>query len=197
MSEGKAWEEEKDYGVRLLVRSCLHDDFNHYSINCLNGWNRVMPKPAIGRWIVQRILRDFGYRGSQCGSYDSTVTSETGGGRGNPAWAERIGKSISGSRCISWHPASMTAPTERRNSFERTTGRLTLILNDERKLDPTISRTELPDRTPSECWWVGGNVDLHSTRQLDYSTWVHQKDDLPSMQSLLAPRAAKTRDGFR
>lgn len=91
-SEEEAWKDEKDHGVRLVVRSCLHDDFNHYSINCLNGWNRAMPKPAIGRWIAKRILDDFGYRGSQCTHYDSSVTQETGGGRGKPAWAERIGK---------------------------------------------------------------------------------------------------------
>ena len=87
-----AWEEEEENGVQLLVRSCLHDDFNHYSIGCLSGWNRAMPKPAIGRWIAKRILDDFGYRGTKCSGYDSAVTQETGGGRGKSTWAERIEK---------------------------------------------------------------------------------------------------------
>ena len=82
---------ERD-GAQLLVRSCLDDDFNHYSIGCLSRWYHAMPKPAIGRWIAKRILDDFSYRGSKCSGYDSAVTQETGGGRGKPTWAERIGK---------------------------------------------------------------------------------------------------------
>ncbi|WP_413936840.1 hypothetical protein [Nitrospira sp. BLG_1] len=188
-SEEEAWKDEKDYGVRLVVRSCMHDDFNHYSINCLNGWNRAMPKPAIGRWIAKRILDDFGYRGSQCTHYDFSVTQETGGGRGKPAWAERIGKKYQWIAMYQLASRLYDSADREKDSFERTTGRLPLILIDERKLDPTISRTKRADRTPSECWWVGGNVDLHSTKQLDCSTWVHQNDDLPSMQSLLAPKS--------
>ncbi len=191
-SEEKAWEDEKDAGVRCLVRSCLHDDFNHYSINYLNGWIRVMPKHAIGRWIAKRILDDFGYRGSKCGHYDAAVTRETGGGRGKPAWAERIGKKYQWVAMYQLASRLYDSVDRERDSFERTTGRLPLILQDERKLDPTISRTERPERTTSECWWVGGNVDLSSTQQLDYPTWVNLRDDLPSMDLLLAP---KSRDG--
>ena len=192
--EEKAWREEKENGTRLLVRSCLDDDFNHYSIGCLNGWNRAMPKPAIGRWIAKRILDDFGYRGSKSSGYDSAVTQETGGGRGKPAWAERIGKKYQWIAMYQLASRLYDSVDRDKDSFERTTGRLALILSDERKLDPTISRPERPDGTPSECWWVGGNVDLPSTQHLDYSTWINRRDDLPSLESLLAP---KNRDGQR
>jgi hypothetical protein len=190
--EEKAWEDEKEPGAKLVVRSCLHDDFNHYAINCLNGWNHAMPKPAIGRWIAKRILDDFGYRGSKCSGYDSATTRQTGGGRGKPAWAERIGKKYQWVAMYQLASRLYDSVDREKDAFARTTGWLPLILNDERKLDPTISRPQPPERTPSECWWVGGNVDLPSTKQLDYPTWVNRRDDLLSMESLLAP---KSRDG--
>lgn len=50
VSDEEAWKDKNDHGVRLVARSCLHDDFNHYSINCLSGWNHEMAKLPIGRW---------------------------------------------------------------------------------------------------------------------------------------------------
>lgn len=186
--EEKAWKDEKENGARLVVRSCLHDDFNHYSIGCLRGWDHAMPKPAIGRWIAKRILEEFGYRGSNCGGYDSAVTRETGGGRGKPAWAERIGKKYQWVAMYQLASRLYDSVDREEDTFARTTGRLPLILGEERKLDPTISRPARPDRQPSECWWVGSNVDLPSTKHLDYPSWVSRRDDLPLMESLLAPK---------
>ena len=191
-SEKKAWEDEKEVGVRLLVRSCLNDDFNHYSIGCLRGWNHAMLKPAIGRWIAKRILDDFGYRDSKCSGYDSNVTRDTGGGRGKPTWAERIGKKYQWIAMYQLASRLYDSVDREKDSSERTTGRLPLILQEERKLDPTISRPERPKLATSECWWVGGRVNLPSTKQIDYATWVNFRDDLPSMESLLTP---KSRDG--
>jgi hypothetical protein len=153
-----------------------------------------MPKPAIGRWIAKRILNDFGYRGSKCSGYDSAVTRETGGGRGKPAWAERIGKKYQWIAMYQLASRLYDSVDREMDSFERTTGRLALILNEERKLDPTICRPKHLDRAPSECWWVGGNVDLRSTKQLDHASWTCHTDDLPSMKSLITP---KTREGQR
>ncbi len=187
-AEEKAWEGEKEHGAKLVVRSCLHDDFNHYSIGCLGGWDHAMSKPAIGRWIAKRVLNDFGYRGSKCSGYDSIVTNETGGGRVKPKWAERIGKKYQWVAMYQLASLLFDSVDRENDSWERTTGRLPLILKDERKLDPTITHSERPDRTPSACWWIGGNVDLDSTRQIDYATWVNRRDDLPSMESLLAPK---------
>lgn len=191
-SEEKAWKDEKEYGARRVVRSCLDDDFNHYSISCLSGWNHAMLKPAIGRWIAKRVLDEFGYRGSKCSGYDSAVTQETGGGRGRPAWAERIGKKYQWIAMYQLASRLYDSVDREKDAFARTTGRLPLILNEERKIDPTISRPECPERAPSECWWVGGNVDMISTKELDYPTWVGRRDDLPSMESLLTPMS---RDG--
>ncbi|PSM30987.1 hypothetical protein, partial [Haliangium sp. UPWRP_2] len=193
-SEEKAWQDEEEHGVQLVAQSCLDDDFNHYSIDCLEGWNYAMSKPLIGRWIAKRVLDNFGYRGSKCNGYDSNVTRETGGGRGKPAWAERIGKKYQWLAMYQLASRLFDSVDRKKDSFERTTGQLAPILRDERKLDPTISWPERPDRAPSECWWVGDNVDLSSTKQLDYPTWVNRTDDLPSMELLLAP---KNRDGQR
>jgi hypothetical protein len=187
-TEEKAWEGEKEPGAKLIIRSCLHDDFNHYSIGCLRGWNHAMPKPAIGRWIAKRILDDFRYRNSKCGGYDSAVTQETGGGRSKPAWAERICKKYQWIAMYQLASRLYDSVEREKNTSERTTWRLPLILNEERKLDPTITFLERAYRKPSDCWWMGGNVDLASTKHLDYATWVNRRDDLPSMESLLAPK---------
>jgi len=187
-TEEKAWEDEKSQGANLVVRSCLNDDFNHYSIGCLGGWYHKMLKPAIGRWIAKRVLDDFSYLGTKCSGYDSTVTQDTGGGRSKPAWAERIGKKYQWVAMYQLASRLYDSVDRKKDSWERTTGRLPLILNEERKLDPTITHPERPDLKPSECWWIGGNVDLASTKQLDYTTWVNLRDDLPSMESLLAPK---------
>jgi hypothetical protein len=187
-SDVKAWENEKEHGVKLVVRSCLDDDFNHYSIGCLRGWNHAMPKPAIGRWIAKRILDDFRYRDSKCGGYDSAVTQETGGGRGKPSWAERIGKKYQWVAMYQLASRLYDSVDQEKDSWERTTGRRPLILAEERKLDPTITHPKRPDRRPDECWWIGGYVDLSTTKQLDHVTWVSRRDDLPSMESLLAPK---------
>jgi len=186
--EEKALEEEAEHGAKLVVRSCLNDDFNHYSIGCLGEWNHAMPKPAIGRWIARRVLDDFGYRGSKCSGYDSAVTQETGGGRSKPTWAERIGKKYQWVAMYQLASRLFDSVDREKDSWERTTGLLPLILKEERKLDPTITNAERPDRKPSECWWIGGNVDLASSKQLDYAAWVNRRDDLPSMESLLAPK---------
>lgn len=187
-TEEKAWEDEKEPGAELIVRSRLHDDFNHYSIGCLRGWNHAMPKPAIGRWIAKRILDDFPYRDSKCSGYDSAVAQESGGGRGKPKWAERIGKKYQWIAMYQLASRLHDSVEREKDTWKRTTGRLPLILKEERKLDPTITFPKRPDRQPSDCWWIGGNVDLAATKQLDYATWVNCRDDLPSMVSLLAPK---------
>jgi hypothetical protein len=187
-TEEKAWEDEKEPGAKLIVRSCLHDDFNHYSIGCLSGWNHAMPKPAIGRWIAKRILDNFRYRDSKCSGYDSAVTQESGGGRGKPKWAERIGKKYQWIAMYQLASRFHDSVEREKDTWERATGRLPLILHEERKLDPTITFPKRPDRKPSDCWWIGGNVDLAATKQLDYATWVNRRDDLPSMEALLAPK---------
>lgn len=191
-TDERTWDNEMEYGAKLVVQSCCHDDFNHYAISCLSGWYHAISKPAIGSWTSNRVLSDFGYRGSKCSAYDSAVTDETGGGRSKPAWAERIGKKYQWIAMYQLASRLYDSVDREKDSFERTTGRLPLILCDERKMDPTISRPMRPKRTPAECWWVGGNVDLASTKQLDYPTWVNGRDDLPSMDSLLSP---KWRDG--
>ena len=44
--EVKSWSDDEE--LRLLARSCLNDDFNHYSIGCLRLWDHAMTKAAGG-----------------------------------------------------------------------------------------------------------------------------------------------------
>jgi hypothetical protein len=76
---------------------------------------------------------------------------------------------------------------EKRSSFDPDLRRTPLILEEERKLDPTLSHTVVAERKGSECWWLRGKVDLPATKDLDYATWVAKRDDLPSLESLLEP----------
>jgi hypothetical protein len=183
----KAWERDEHRGTRLLVRSCLADDFNHYSIECLRGWSHAMLKPAIGGWIVRRILTDFRYRDSKCGDYDTIVTGESGGGRGKPTWAERIGKKYQWVAMYQLASRLYDSTDRERDRFERRTRRLPLILNEERKLDPTILRRLDPDAPPRKAWWIRDSVDLAATAKMTYAEWVKEKSDLPKLESLLQP----------
>src|SRR5207244_4473790 len=73
------------------------------------------------------------------------------------------------------------------DSWEPKPLRTPLILVEERKLDPTLSQTTVPERKTSECWWIRSNVDLAITKDLDLVSWVKKKDDLPILQDLLQP----------
>jgi len=71
------------------------------------------------------------------------------------------------------------------SSYEPAPVRTPLILLEERKLDPTLSQTTVPAKTPSECWWIRGNVDLAATKHLGFDAWVQKRDDLPGLKNLL------------
>src|SRR6202011_3042619 len=54
-------------------------------------------------------------------------------------------------------------------------------------LDPTLSNTTVPKKTPSECWWLRDGVDLMATKGMDFASWVAKQDDLPLLETLLEP----------
>jgi len=173
--------------VHYVARSCLHDDFNHYTIHCLDAWKHQMGKPAIGAWILNHVVEAFGLDGEDCDSYDKYTAQAGGGGRSKPAWAERIGKKYQW--VALYRLASRlhdNAPREE-SSWEPRPERTPLILVDERKLDPTLSHTVVPEKAPSECWWMRGTVNLAATKDLDFASWVAKRDDLPRLETLLQP----------
>lgn len=111
-----------------------------------------------------------------------------GGGRSKSVWAERIGKKY---QWIGLYRLASrlhdNVDREKRSKFDPELRRTPPILEDERKLDPTLSCTTVPERKDSHCWWLRGKVDLLATNNLDFAKWVAKRDDLPSLESLLEP----------
>jgi hypothetical protein len=177
-----------DGAINYAAHSCLSDDFNHYSIGCLRDWMHQMDKPSIGGWIAKHAIEELGLRGQSFDQYDRYMVSRGGGGRSKPVWAERIGKKY---QWIGLYRLASrlhdNVDREKRSSVDPELRRTPLILKEERKLDPTLSHTVVAERKGSECWWLRGKVDLPATKSLDYATWVAQRDDLPSLESLLEP----------
>jgi hypothetical protein len=175
-----------DGAVYRVANSCLHDDFNHYSINCLNSWAHKMDNQAIGGWILKHVVEEFGLGSAGCDNYDKFTAYIGGGGRSKPAWAERIGKKYQWTALyrLASRFNDHLACEERR--WEPEPVRTPLILLEERKLDPTLSHTVVPDKTPSKCWWMRGSIDLPATRNLDFAAWLQKRDDLPALETLLA-----------
>lgn len=178
-----------DGAIYYAARSCLFDDFNHYSINCLSEWMHRMDKPAIGGWILKHAIEMLGLQSESFDQYDGYMVSiGGGGGRSKPVWAERIGKKY---QWIALYRLASrlhdNVDREKRSSFEPEPMLTPLILEEERKLDPTLCCTIVPERDASNRWWFRGKVDLPATKDLDFATWVAKRDDLPSLETLLQP----------
>ena len=161
-------------------------DFFKYSMNCLRPWEESFSKDDMGKWIVQRVARDFGYDGSGCGEYDKYMVGKYGDGRGKPEWAERIGKKYQwmamyqlASRLNDhlerkddpWEPAPLQTP---------------LILLEERKLDPTLPHEALEAESETRPWWVGGSMDFGASDSLGLEQWMAKEEDLPSPERMVA-----------
>jgi hypothetical protein len=183
-AELEGWRTTKG-AVSYLARSCLNDDFNHYSIACLRPWMHKFTKAKIGGWILKYIVEEFAIDGGDCDNYDKHTAYTGGGGRSKPSWAERIGKKYQ------WIAMYRLASRLNDNvSIEESTWdpppvRQPLILMEERKLDPTLSNTTVPKKTPSECWWLRDGVDLMATKEMRFASWVTKQDDLPLLETLL------------
>jgi nucleoside phosphorylase len=81
-----------------LYLSCLEDDFHIYTLRRLDAYEHGLSRDEMSRWILKHVISDIGYGGEGLASYDAHMLYVHGGGRGRPGWAERIGRSISGSR---------------------------------------------------------------------------------------------------
>ncbi|MBN2285729.1 MAG: hypothetical protein JXI43_04735 [Tissierellales bacterium] len=178
------WKNAKN-AVRYVTRSCLFDDFNHYSINCLDPWMHQINKQAIGSWIIKHIVEEFGFENRSFDLYDSYMVSRGGGGRSKPVWAERIGKKYQWIGLYRLASRLNDNVNRDENSSEPKPVREPLILMEERKIDPTISSIIVPVKKDSECWWLHDNVNLQTTKDLGYAKWVTKQDDLPLLENLL------------
>ncbi|WYD81429.1 MAG: hypothetical protein V8K32_03395 [Candidatus Electrothrix gigas] len=168
-------------------------DFYKYSMNCLRPWMHAFPKQDMGKWIVQRIMCDFRYEGSDCERYDGYMLGQYGGGRGKPRWAERIGKKYQWIALYQLAARLHDHIKRDENSWEPEPISSPMILLEERKLDPTLLLTEIvgEDRN-ADAWWIGDSPDFQTGEQLTDQDWVNTSNDLPRLDKLLS---AKKHDG--
>jgi hypothetical protein len=177
-----------DGALYKAAHSCTDDDFNHYTIGCLGPWMDKMGKIEIGQWLTKHLVDDFHIDSKAFDEYDKYV-SNYGYGRGKPTWAERIGKKYQwialnrlASRLHDKYP-------RKADGWKRKLVRQPLILQEERKLDPTIPTPVLPESDRANCWWSPVQVSLADTKHLSFADWTKLRDDLPSMEAMLTPVA--------
>ena len=178
----------KEWGDLIhFIPNEFRSDFYKYSMSCLRPWAHKFTKDDMGKWIVQRVARDFDYGKPLCINYDNYMLAHYGGGRGKPVWVERIGKKYQwiamyqlASRLhdhvkrekISWHPETIRTP---------------LILLEERQLDPTIPAVTSTMKQ-TDPWWIGTARDVDMALHLSDDDWVARKNDLPTLEEILSAR---------
>jgi len=176
----KSWD-----NLPKLAHSCLDDDFFVYSMHCLEEWTGTIPKPDMAKWILRRIVEDFGYAGSGCEQYDHYMLGSHGGGRGRPAWAERIGKKYQWIAMYQLAARLSDHAVRERDEWEPEPLRKPLTLIEERQFDPTLPRN-LADRDErATCWWIPTRIDLAANANLTDEAWVKNHDDVPTLSRLL------------
>ena len=161
-------------------------DFFKYSMSCLRPWTTSFPKDDMGKWIVQRVARDFGYEGSGCEEYDRYMLGRFGGGRGKPKWVERIGKKYQW-MALYQLASRLNDHVERKDDpWEPSHLRTPLILVAERKIDPTLPHTVSEEESSDTHWSTRGSPAFSSSDSLSHERWIANDEDLPSMESMLA-----------
>ena len=139
-------------------------DFYAYSMDCLRPWLDTVSKQDMGRWILQRATLEFGYENSGCEDYDRYMLGKYGGGRGKPAWPERIGKKYQWLALFQLASRLHDHVPRRQDDWEPEPLRTPLILLEERKHDPTLSARQVAklEELPNE-WWLAASAYLAST----------------------------------
>ena len=160
-------------------------DFFKYSMNCLRPWEESFSKDNMGKWIVQRVARDFRYDGSGCEEYDEYIVGRFGDGRGKPEWAERIGKKYQWMAMYQLVSRLQDHLERKKNPWDPSPLRTPLILLEERKLDPTLPHTVFEGESRTTPWWLGGSVEFGSSDSVSHEQWIAE-DDLPSLESMVA-----------
>ena len=161
-------------------------DFFKYSMSCLRPWMHGMSRSDMGKWVLQRVARDFGYVGSGCESYDATMLHKYGGGRGKPVWAERISKKYQWIAMYQLASRLNDNVERKHDSSEPEPLRTPLILLEERKLDPTLPPELSESKEGEVSWWLTAKANLDTDKQLADEEWVTSADDLPRLDVLLS-----------
>lgn len=177
----KAWSNMIHFTPKQFV-----SDFFKYSMNCLCPWEESISRDDMGKWIVQRIARDFEYVGSNCDDYDTYMLGKFGGGRDKPVWAERIGKKYQWMAMYQLASRLNDHIDRKEDSWKRAPMRKPLILLEARKLDPTLPHTNYQEARRASPWWIEGSVEFDFSELLSHEEWIAKSNDLPSLETMIA-----------
>ena len=166
-------------------------DFYKYSMNCLSPWEHAIAKDKMGKWILRRIIRDFGYDDSGCEKYDDYMLGNYGGGRSKPVWAERIGKKYQWVAMYQLASRLQDHVDRQRNNWEPELTKPPLILAEERKIDPTLPSNIVAEQQDFGNWWMNSVVDLDSGNMLSDNDWIINKAGIPELDELLSIKKHK------
>lgn len=179
--EVKHWE-----ALPKLAHSCTDDDFYIYSMNCLRRWLHTINKPELGKWILEKIVVDFGYEKSGCEEYDKYMLGKYGGGRARKRWADRIGKKYQWVALFQLASRLSDHVEPKTDDWDPKTLRTPLILLEERKLDPTLPSNVAAEDEAAINWWIPASVDFESGVHLSDVEWIKKQDDLPLFDQILS-----------
>lgn len=180
-------EQTENWGESLRFKpNEFFSDFFKYSMNCLRPWMHAVPKADMGKWMLQRIARDFGYEGSMCERYDSYMLDKHGGGRAKPAWVERVGKKYQWIAMYQLASRLHDHVERKEDSWTPEPLRTLLILLEERKIDPTLPSRIIGGDRNSDAWWIADSANLQIGEQISDSDWVKLDSDLPFLEKLLS-----------
>lgn len=188
--------EKQSKAMALVIRSATHDDFNHYTIRCLSPWmNKHMNADAICKWVIAHVAEELELASTtNCDPFDVSIAHKDGGGRSKPAWAERVGKKYQWIALFRLSSKLHDHFEREKDSWTPAPQRTPLILQEERKLDPTLTRPTEPERAAKDCWWLPSEMDLTPTQSMDIHQWQQRTDDVVTLEKLLGPT---THDGQR
>jgi len=163
----------------------FRSDFFKYTMERLRRWTHAVPKVEMGKWILERVARDFGYMRSDCVHYDRAMLTKFGGGRGRQAWAERIGKKYTWAAMAQLASRLHGQVPAKRERWEGEPLKRPLIFMEGREFDPTLPPDSSRESAPAGGPWQGVSVDLDHPRVLDDQAWVLEEADIPSMERVL------------
>ena len=170
----------------------FYSDFFKYTMGCLRPWTHGLSKLDMGKWISQRVARDFSFFQSDCENYDGLMLQKYGGGRSKPVWAERIAKKYSWTALYQLSSCLNDHVQRRVERWAEKRSKTPLILPESRNLDPTIPG--LVERSPicEGGWTVPRPKDLCVLAAAGFELWLKELA-VPTLKDIACSQSLGTR----
>ncbi len=187
--EAEAWKSMLNFRINHVG-----SDFFIYSMRCLGPWEHAVSKVDMAKWMLKRIAKDFGYEGSGCENYDRHMLGTYGGGRSKPGWAERIGKKY---QWTAMHQLASrlhdNVERKEESSWSRFS-RESLVLVEERKIDPTLSHKTVRNEDDARSWWIKPEAGRCLNDGCSDDEWSTDMNGIPQLRDFLLATDHDTQD---